>query len=540
MSTALSFKEKDLSTQINHYFEARWYQDACVEAILSFKKYKEGGNPLAVVPTGAGKSHIIGMLCKRILNKWPDQRILVISHVDTILEQDYITLREHLPAPDVGLFSAGVGKKIIRKVTVGGIQSLHGKHDLFKRTTIILIDEAHSVPPSGEGRYRKFLSNFSCPIIGLTATHFRLGSGYLHEGKGRIFTDIAYEVDIIRLIKEGYLSPLIPRNPKVKVDLEGVKTIAGDFSKREVAERMDREGLTDGIISDMTQYRDRYHHWLLFAIDIEHAELICALLNQSGISSIVVHSKQPKKLNNALKLDFQNGKYQCLISVESLTTGFDAPNIDLIALLRPTKSPALHIQMIGRGLRIHPKKEHCLVLDYAGNVSRLGPINDVRVKKKGSKKGPPITKVCPSCDTIHSGSVKECFLCGHEFEFKESIGIDSGNAAILAEKKAIKAHWYDVKSLEYTLYDGRGGQSLMARYGCGLRTFFEYKQFNKNSKGRSYAIHWWKYRRKNLNTAIPESSTEAHIRASSGDLRMPKRILVLEKGRYPEIIDIAF
>ena len=542
--TRLSFKELDEITRVDDSFIPRYYQKEAVDSIFNYFYDGGRGHPLVVASTGAGKSHILGMFCKEVLTRWPDQRILILTHVDTIIKQDYLAVRKHLPPNQVGIYSAGVGRKERKAVTVAGIQSIYQKYSLFSGTTIILIDEAHTVPPKGEGQYRSFLSKFTCPIVGLTATHFRLGSGYLHEGDGRIFTDVIYETDIEKLIEEGFLCNLVAREPDALVDMEGVKTQNGDFSKKETVERLDREGLTESIINDLLQYKDNYKHWLVFAIDIEHAELIALFLNDAGIRTAVVHSKQSKALNNALKDDFCYGMYQALVSVESLTTGFDAPFVDLIALIRPTKSPVLHIQMIGRGLRTHPDKEYCLVLDYAGNVPRLGPINDVHIasrKKKG--KGNAITKTCPECKTILPGSVRTCTFCGHEFVFKEKINDEAATDKIIKpkkEKKEVKPAWYQVDSIAYSEYLGKSGLTLQVLYRCGLRSFFEYKQFDFGSKASYHSKYWWKHRAIDNTLDSPVNSREAVIRAQAGDLKEPHAILVLEKGRYPDIQQVVF
>lgn len=539
----MTFEEERRTIRINPDFKPRWYQEEASNAIFNYFYEGNTGHPLIVAPTGAGKSHIIALFCKRVLEQWPHQRILILSHVDTILRQDYFALLEHIDMAKVGMYSAGVGIKERRAVTVAGIQSIHNKYGLFNESTLILIDEAHTVPPKGEGQYRKFLSKFKCPIVGLTATHFRLGTGYLHEGAGRIFTDIAYSIDINRLIDEGFLCSLIPREPSVTIDMEGVHTQGGDFAKKEVAERLDREGITTRIIDDLSKYKDTHKQWLIFAIDIDHAELTSYMLNEIGVETAVVHSKQPKVLNEALKREYKDGRYQALVSVESLTTGFDVPSIDLIALLRPTKSPVLHIQMIGRGLRIYPGKEHCLVLDYAGNVSRLGPINDVQVlKKKKSKGGEPITKTCPECKRIVAGVVKICPECGFVFIFVEKLQLSSANKEIVRKKKKEvgKPTWVNVDGVTYKEYSGQYGSTMLVSYRCGIRTFFEYKNIGSNSKAGYNSQYWWSQRTLTPMEQLPYSPAEGVMRAQSGELKVPKSILVSERGKYPDIQDYIF
>lgn len=505
-----------------------------------YNEERIGNNPLFVVPTGGGKSHILGMFCKEVLQRWPDQKILVLTHVDTIIQQDYLAIKEHLPASKVGIFSAGVGRKERRSVTVAGIQSIHTKARLFKDTTLILIDEAHTVPPKGYGQYRSFLSKFNCPILGVTATHFRMGSGYLHEGDGAIFTDVAYEVDIERLINEGWLCKLIPRAPEHIIDITGVKTQNGDYVKKELKEAATREGLTEAIIQDLVRYREHYKKWLIFTIDIEHCEYVSELLTAMSISNAIVHSKMPKAAREEAKLRHSRGEVQALISVETLTTGYDSPEVDLIALMRPTKSPVLHIQMIGRGLRIHPSKEHCLVLDYAGNVLRLGAINDVQIKRKGKGGGQPITKTCPQCKTIHPGSVRVCFVCGHTFEFKTKLTDNAGNEEVVKKTEPPpEPQWAPVTGVSYSEYKSRSGKDMMlVTYRCGLRSFFEYKSFDQRSRGGYHTRHWWMHR------AIdgkhpPTSSKEAVIRAQAYALKIPTHLYIDESKDFP-IIDYKF
>ena len=543
----LTFSELDRLTTVNLDFKPRWYQQNSVDSLFNYFYDGNKGNPLLIVPTGGGKSHILGMFCKKVITTWPEQRILILTHVDTIIRQDYLAIREHLAAGFVGIYSAGVDRKERRAVTIAGIQSIHSKHELFHKTTIILVDEAHLIPPSGTGQYRTFLSHFKCPVVGLTATHFRLGTGYLHEGKDRLFTDIAYEVDIVRLIEEGHLCQLIvPKDLPVQIDMEGVPTSGYDFSKKESAKRAKREGITEAIVQDLGQYKDKYKHWLIFAIDIEHAELITALLINEDIPTAMVHSKQSKTLNEALKHDFKSGGYQALVSVESLTTGFDMPGVDLISLMRATKSPVLHIQMIGRGLRTHQDKDHCLVLDYVGNVSRLGPINDVTIKTRKKKgNGKAITKICPECKTRCAGVTKVCPECDHVFEFKVNLNDKAAKDKIVNHMKhkvkpAVPPVWYRVDTVTYQDHYAKSGRIMLISYRCGLRTFFDYKNFNRYQKSGYHAEFWWLKHTRSPSLNTPLSSEEAVIRASSGDLKNPYSILVSEQGKYPDIKQVIF
>ncbi len=543
----------------------RWNQLEAVGSIFQYYYDGNTGHPLIVCPTGAGKSHILGLFCKQVIEAWPDQRIVVVSHVKEIVKQDADAVKKHLPEHLVGIYSAGLGIKQKRSVTVASIQSIYKKGELFKDTSLILVDEAHRIPPGTEGMYHTFFDSLPhAKIPGLTATPFRLKQGYLHKGDDALFTDIIYDVPMLRLINEGYLSNLISKAPKEKMDIDGVRTRAGDFKVDDLVKKLDRQELTRRIVAELSGYKDHYKTWLVFAIDIGHCEHIAAELSMQGITAAAVHSKMPAKEYDTILAMYKRGMFQALVSVETLTTGFDHPAIDLIALLRPTKSPVLHVQMVGRGLRVvyangmpidtaeqriaaieQGPKPHCLVLDFAGNTLRLGPINDVHVKEPGEKKGPgtPIVKECPECSTICYGSLRFCPTCNYEFEFKEKLKTKAIEAPIIRKEKKPKKkkpeptmNWHDVSSAVYTVHTSKAGRkSMKVTYQCGLRTFNEYISIGAVTRAGYHAAHWWNYRSTLLAASAPDTVEDAVTRAHTGELRVPRRILVYEAAKYPSI-----
>ena len=223
-------------------------------------------------------------------------------------------------------------------------------------------------------------------MIGLTATPFRLDSGMLHEGKNALFTDIAYEVPVRDLIDQGYLSPLVSKQPATRLDVSKVGTRAGDFIARDLAAAVDQDAITRAAVS-----RD-HRPW-------RGAEILAGLLLRrrprapcrrgiphAGASPVAtIFGDTPKDERDAIIAAFKRGEIRALASMGVLTTGFNAPAVDLIALLRPTKSAGLYVQMVGRGTRLAPGKENCLVLDFAGNVRRHGPIDLVRPNVRASQ-----------------------------------------------------------------------------------------------------------------------------------------------------------
>jgi DNA repair protein RadD len=223
-----------------------------------------------------------------------------------------------------------------------------------------------------------------------------------------------------------------------------------------------------------------------------------------------------------------------MVNVNVLTTGFDDPEIDLIALLRPTKSPVVHIQTIGRGLRPAPGKDHCLILDFSGNTERLGPINDVHIykKRKGKKGGEPITKRCPVCDTIHHPTKKICEFCGHVFQFKTLLTNTSADRDVIA---GTGSAWLKVHDVNYQLYNKKNSPSMVkVVYTCGLRTYNEYVCIEHRGYAGHIAKHWAKFR------GVDNVTTAIKLVHKSDELKKPNRILIDKSGKYPRIKEYSF
>jgi len=515
----------------------RYYQKDAVENVLTYLEEKQG-NPLVVLPTGSGKTHVLAELCRLLSEKDSEVKILIISHVKEILTQDYKQLKKFVPEDLIGIYSSGLNSFERKKYTIASIQSIYKFGRTFKDYTYIIIDEAHLIPPTGEGRYKTFFKGMpQARIIGLTATPFRLGHGWLTDN--HLFDKIVYDTDIVELISKGFLSQVTTKEPGFEMPTENLKIVAGDFSKRSLQVELDREEISKKILLEVIKYKDTRKKWLIFAIDIAHAENINTILNNLGIRSAAIHSKLD--FDRTLLTDlYKEGLIQSLVSVETLTTGFDVPDVDLIALMRPTQSPVLHVQMIGRGMRIAPNKENCLVLDFAGNTKRLGPINDVYVKtknEKSDKKGKgSFTKTCPECKEILAIKTKEC-PCGYKFKFEQKLELKPTTEEIIKTKQpVIKANKFKVHNIQYTKHVKIGGSvSLKVTYKCGLRSFSEWVGLEHIDFPRKRAESWWRYR---AGTTPPSTVKEALLRV--GELHTPEAIYVLESGQYPQIIKYEF
>ena len=526
-------------------YEDRDYQIEAENNTLNFISRFPDRHPIIAIPTGAGKSKILGSIIQKYLDRYTDHKVLILSHVESILAQDTeAVLTIGIDPAKVGIYSAGLGFRKRRQVTIAGIHSIYKKGELFEDIDLVIIDECHSIPTRGEGMYRKFFESCQAPRIGLTATPFRRSHGYLHRGKGSMFTDICYDLTALhsfnKLVDQGYLCKLIAKCPDMQVDVSSARTTAGDYNLQDLSNIVDRAEITQAALDEVFVHRHSRKKWLIFAIDIEHCKNIRNTLTSMGISAKALHSKM-KEDRQEVESEFKQDKFQALVSVGMVTTGFDAPNIDLIVLLRPTKSPVLHIQMVGRGLRISPGKANCLVMDFAGNIERLGPINDVQIRtpKRGQKKSKVPVRKCPTCKTYCHISLKQCPECGFLFPIQEKLKIKSGESEVVRSSQDVKmVRWLDVDRITYGFHRKAGKMpSMKVTYHVGMNRFDEYICYDHGGYAGHKAKHWVK-QRVQPGMELPEDVIDLVKHCEL--LSKPKSIYLDTSQKYPTITNVKF
>lgn len=522
-------------------FEDRWYQ---IEAEDALMRDIDNYSPVIAVPTGGGKTKIMASFIMKYLEKNPFHNVLVMANTEDILSQNHAAICNFFPGINIGLYSSGLKSRTIEKITVAGIQSVYKKPSRFKHFHLAIIDECHTIPVKQKSMYRKFLNEIDVKCAGMSATVFRKGQGYIYEGENAIFDKLSYDLTSVdnfnRLVSEGYLCNLISKSTDLEMDTKKIKTTAGDFNQKQLSERFDREAITDAAVKELIEIGSKnYKSWLVFAIDINHADHINNKLNELGIKSKVLHTKMNGNRRETID-EFKNQEIRALVSVGMITTGFDAPNIDLIVLLRPTKSAVLHVQMVGRGLRTCSGKSHCLILDFAGNTKRLGPINDPlipSIKGKGKKGSAPV-KTCPDCGVLHATVVKLCNVCGHVFEFKQKITEFASNLDVIKKQVQREKKWLDVSNVYYKVnVKADRPSTLRVTYQCGINQINEYICLNHNGYARLKAENWvafrWTFKEPKPNT-VEELFEESHL------LLKPRKIYVELGAKYPTILDVEF
>lgn len=520
--------------------QLRPYQRQAVDATWDYMRCASG-NPAIVIPTAGGKSLVIAETARQAVQQW-DARVGIVAGQKELVSQNSAKLPALWPEADYGIYSASLRRRDrFCKVMFLQTQSVAKRMHELGRFDLLLFDEFHLVPTKGEGLYRTLIAearrfNPDLRVIGYSATPFRLGVGPVC-GPDHIFNEIAYEARIADLMRDGYLCPLISRGGKARADLSGVKVRGGEYVEQELAAAVDRSELVEAACDEMVAHAADRRSWIVFAVSIEHAEHVAAALIRRGVNAAVVHGGTPAADRDRLIADFQACRLRALVNVNVLTTGFDAPNIDCVVMLRPTKSAGLYVQMVGRGFRLHPAKENTLVLDFSGNVLDFGPVDAIRVARPRGKAEPEVqttkSKQCPRCETLLAIGVRAC-ECGYSFASSDPAHLDRPvDAPVLSSERPRHVKTHAVHSVKYDRHAKPGKvPSLRVTYQCGLRRFSEWICVEHAGMARVRALEWWLKR----DAAGPAPRTVEEALPRAWGLPSPARITVDETEKYPRIV----
>lgn len=525
--------------------QLRPYQQAALSTLWDYLRHCDG-NPALVLPTGAGKSPLMAAIAAEAVQQWGG-RVGIVAHVQELVAQNSAKLRAFWPEAPMGVYAAGLNRRDrFDPILFMQIQSVANKAELFGKFDLLLIDEAHRIPLGGEGRYREFIDgcrrlNPHLRVVGLTATPYRLqGQAVPVCGKGHVLTEIAYEARIGDLIADGFLSPLISRAGELP-DLSGVKLTGGEYNEAALGEAMQANDLVRRTVADLLLRSAGRRAGIVFCVTVAHAEAVLAELHAAGEHAALVHGGTSKGARDLLIGQFQAGALRWMVNVNVLSEGFDAPHIDCVAMLRPTKSPGLYYQQVGRGFRLAPGKADCLVLDYAGNMLEHGPVDAIRVRGARAKAAAKVetgkAKECPKCQALLAFGVRTCPECGHQFGSPDPAHSDRPvDAPVLTSERARVLGVFEVDGVEYGRHEKAGKTpSLRVAYRCGLRRFSEWVCVEHLGLAGQKAVKWFGARGV---AACPRTVDDALAMAET--LPKPVRITVDETGKYPEIIEHEF
>jgi len=523
----------------------RNYQTQAENALLAFLYQTQKRHPLVCMPTGTGKSLVIGSFIHKMLSQWPELRILAMTHVKELLTQNSGKLAEIWPSAPYGIFSAGLKQRdTAMPIIFGGVASVVKSIEALGRFDIFIIDEAHLMNGQDGSMYstiiaKQLLVNPNLIVIGFTATPYRTGQGSLVDIG--IFTDIAVDMTTMQwfnwFIDNGFMAMIIPKRTNTQLDVSKVGIQAGDFNLKQLEAAVDVQDITYLACKESIELGSDRDCWLTFASGVKHAEHVAAMFRNFGIPCEAVHSKMSGAKRDAIIRDYKLGKIRNLVNKGVFTTGQDHPPIDLIIDLAPTMSTGLHVQKYGRGGRPFEGKTNCLGLDFARNVQRLGPINDPVIPKARGSAAPGVApiRVCDQCGTYCHANAKVCHVCGFEFPFQIHIEASAGTEEII-RTEVPEIQDFEVQRALYSKIEKNGVGILKVNYVCGARAFSEVVCLEHSGRAGHIARAWWK---RAMNTdAAPPTVDEALLWVSR--LAVPKTISVIVNKKYPEVIKRIF
>lgn len=540
----------------------RDYQLHAHDALWDYFNTNEG-DPLVLMPTGTGKSILPAMFIQSAFALYPGSRVMLATHVETLIEQNFDKLVTVWPSAPAGIYSAGLNRRDAHlPIIFGGVQSMYDKAAIFGRIDILFIDEAHLVSPKEAGMYATLIAalraiNPKMKIIGLTATGWRTDNGPLVGGG--IFTDVAVDMTTLEawnyFVDAGYLAPLVSKRTQLHMDADGVQLLGAEYNMKQLQEHVDKEHITRQAVEEMLWWADQEDRncWMVFATGVNHCEHVADILRQYGVSAVAIHSKS--KNPGQLIEEFKAGRYRAAVSMNKLTTGVDIPQIDLIGVMRHTMSSSLWVQMLGRGTRpvyaggwnlsnwqdrlraiaASVKPNGCRVLDFARNTENLGPINDPvvperRKKKKGAGSSKAPIKICAKCSEYNHPSARFCKKCGDEFPLNVYMDGVASDLDVMVRSPVVQpdpiVERLHVVNITYHVHTKKNKPpSLRVSYFCKgsgniPRMFSEYICFEHVGPARDRAVRWWRDR---CIDADPPSSVARALELSK-HLRIPKRI----------------
>jgi DNA repair protein RadD len=539
----------------------RPYQQEAINAVRAHLMTR-ADNPCIVIPTAGGKTAIIAAICSDYVEVW-GCRVLILAHIKELLEQTAATLALFAPKVKFGIYSAGLGKREADKpAVIASIQSVYNKADELGAFDLVIIDEAHRMAPRDEttmfGRLINDLKriNQDMRVVGLTATPYRLSCGPICTPDS-VLNTICYEISVKALIDMGYLCPLITKAGIAEADLTQLRVRAGEFVQEDVDKAMDQEDIICKACEEIATLTTNRNRVLVFACGVNHGMRVARTLAKiTGQEVGFVCGETPDDERDRLIAAFRSESLtplKYLVNIDLLSTGFDAPNIDCVAILRPTMSPGWWVQAVGRGLRKHESKKNCLILDYGGNAERHGPVDAIIPPPAPGviahvDPTEPKGRRCPQCRTVTRDS--QCPDCGYQFPVEHRQPRHNTRASTepiidAFNDPRIKKH--KVYKIVYSLHIKRDAppdapKTMRVDYGiCPWNPWSrisEWVCFEHDGYPRMKAARWWHLFSKN-SMPTPRSSLEAVDIARRGGLKTVSSITVKQdpNNKFPEIID---
>lgn len=456
----------------------RPYQVAAHAAIIT--QLKQSTLPICIeATTGAGKSLIVAAVAKSLYDLSKGKRVLCLAPSKELIEQN--AEKYHAIGEKCSIYSASISKSLRHQVifaTEGTFKKVAKR--LGNEFAGVIFDECHRITPTIKTIVNDMQEgNPNLRVVGLTATPYRLGDGYIYgiDESGRAldesvtrepyFYQCVYKITARQLIEQGFLTPLVAGEINAQsYDTSSLQVQGnGQYSNASIKAAFEGWGRkTSAIVADIVAQTQEATGVMIFAATVQHAQEVMASLHPDNAR--LVTGETPKAEREQILKDFKSRRFAYLVNVSVLTTGFDAPNVSHIAILRATESISLLQQIMGRGMRLYEGKRECIILDYAGNIEKHMPEGDlykpeVRAKMKNSD-GELLQAKCETCLKINEFSARKN---EDGFDIDENgYYVDSTGERIMVECgevfKPMPAHW----GRRCNHYDLRTGERCTGRW----------------------------------------------------------------------------
>ena len=513
----------------------RPYQQRLVDITVRHLAEYPDASPTIVVPTGGGKSLISAALATHFAKQG---NVLIVTFRKELVAQTAEEMPQHL---NVSIFSAGIGLKETKgPIIVAGIQSIRKNWNKLPRIHTLIIDEAHW----GNAAYNEFITNLRTAspkvrVISMTATPFDGKGVHLHMIKHPLTTGVCAEVQMGELLQQGYLCNVVGYTAPTQMDVGsvGIDPKTGDYKQGELQKAVDQDDLNQKVAADIIRIFAERKAILVFASGVDHARHLASLLP----SAKVVVGSTPKKERDSIVEEFRAGKLRYLVAVDTLLVGFNAPRADGLALCRPTKSPLIYVQAIGRIMRTFPGKTDALLCDFVGAVDEHGPVDEVVGHPPRTSEGDAPCRVCDECFSIVLAGCRVCPVCGHEFPppipgekiYDPRTGqlVVSG---VITDDNGIK--WFPVDDVTYRIQGTRhGSEAIVAEYRSPGRKAPVAEEYyllfdHRRNVAQRAAQNWLK--RANV-PGVPPNAQAALASAELGGLRIPRMVGVKPGSIFP-------
>lgn len=531
----------------------RPYQSEALNSVLSAMRKERF--ILLQAATGAGKTILFSEIIRRCMTEY-SMRVGVVAHRELLVRQARDKLMAVWPegAGQVGIACSSAEKRvdIEAPVIIGSPQTIVSRLGSMPPLHLVIIDECHRVPPRTEkSQYRTLLERLEgyypkLRVLGVTATPYRLGHGFIYgdacrPGAENWWTELQYSISIADLQEQGFLVPYKAKeSADIDEDLKSVRTDKGEFNTVELSELMGRDIHIGSAVSAYEQYGKDRAHVAVFAVSISHAQRLECAFRAQGISAACVHSGMSGMERRATLRAFERGEIRVVCNVGVLTEGWDCTAVDCMLMCRPTMSPALFVQMVGRGLRPHPGKKDCLVLDLSGNFRRHGdpnnPIVDIPTGQRGKKRDNNAMKTCPECKNICQPNAPVCEECGFAFPASAPVPERIINTNVCMKDVRFSPHIAEILQVSPPVaHTSKAGNTMLKltmlcalneRYPFTVCHFLDLEG-QASSYGQSKARMLW---RRLAGTEPPNTVEEAERRA--GELHFPDTVELKQDGRY--------